>query len=54
LPKVVVNQTKVQGLHLWAGANWVLDQKLFVSRELKEAWETAGCGPMAYLPCKSI
>ncbi len=54
LPHVVVDPTKVRSLHLWAGADKVLSQSLFVSKQLKEAWEAAGCGPMAYLPCKNI
>ena len=36
------------------GGGRVLEHHLFVSKQLKDAWEAAGCGPMAYLPCKSI
>lgn len=51
LPHLCADASKARGMHLWRGSEKVLTQQFFASRQLKEAWSAAGCGPMIYFAC---
>lgn len=53
-PRLFADAAKAKGMHLWRGAEGVLNLNFFVSRELKDAWIKAGCGPMVYFACLAV